>query len=163
MADLFDFFDEGLPYEEKVVSKEPIEYEVSGIDLQPLKSSRNMWEVQTSILKKDFIPTEQDLKLLTSYYLCRWLANHPVGIDVAVLVNSYSWMPIELVYWYARAYVHGVKYITPPKKADIDSETLEAIMAEFKINPNLAKRYMKILPESEQNRLVKKWFRQGRA
>lgn len=126
------------------------------------KVKRNMYDIQNSILKKDFIPTDDELKMLNSFLVCRWLSNHPFSIEVANYINSHYTLPIKAQYWLARSFVNGVKFIGQAKKEKEDTEKIEAISKEYICNNNLAKRYIEILPDEEIERILSKWNSHGR-
>lgn len=123
---------------------------------------RKMYDIQNSILKKDFIPTDQEIKTLNSFLMCRWLSSHPYGVEVANYINSHHNLPMETQYWFARSLIHGIKYIGFPKKEKGNVELIEIICKEYKCNINVAKQYIGILPEEETNKLIKKYNSGGR-
>lgn len=123
---------------------------------------RNMYEIQNSILKKDFIPTDEELKTLNSFLMCRWLSAHPFSIEVANYINSHYDLPIKAQYWLARSFVNGIKYIGRPKVEKEDMSYIDVISKEYDCNIDLAKRYCNMLPQEEIDRLLSKWNSGGR-
>jgi hypothetical protein len=124
---------------------------------------KSMYEVQNSILKKDFIPTDEELKSLNSFLICRWLSSHPYTIEISNFINSNYDLPIKAQYWFARSFVSKVKYIILPKKEKEDLTYIEIIAKEYECNLDLARRYMNILPKSEIDRIYEKWTRGGKS
>jgi hypothetical protein len=127
-----------------------------------MNEPKKMYEVQNSILKKDFIPTDAELKQLSSFMLCRWLSNHPYSVEVGNFINSNYNMPIKAQYWLARSLVHGLKFIGLPKKEKEDLEHLEHICSYYKCNIDIAKRYKNILPPEELQKIVDMYTKIGK-
>ena len=123
---------------------------------------RNMYEIQNSILKKDFVPTDEELKTLNSFLMCRWLSAHPFSIEVANYINSHYDLPIKAQYWLARSFVNGIKYIGRPKAEKEDMCYIDVISKEYDCNLDLARRYCSMLSQEEIDRLLSKWNSGGR-
>lgn len=125
---------------------------------------RPMFDVFGSIIKKDFIPNNDELKSMNSFVMCKWLSNSPSCIEVANFINNVSDndMPINVQYWFARSVIKNVKHIPYPKKDSSIDKDIEILSDHFECNYELAKTYYKILPAEEREKIIKKYKHIGR-
>ena len=126
------------------------------------KEKRNSYQVMTSILKKDFIPTEEEIKSLNSWMITRWLSNHPYGIEIANYINNNHNMPLHAQYWLARNKVFGIKYIPYPKKESDKNEVYEIFSNHYNCRLEIAKEMVSRLPQSEIDKIVNMYKNVGR-
>lgn len=126
------------------------------------EKKRTTWDIVNSIFKKDFIPTDEELKSMSSFMLCRTLSNHPLGVEVANFINCNHTLDIKLQYWLARSALQSVKFIGYPKKDKEENKNIEYIMLEYNCSDIVAKRYLSLLPQEELERIKEKNIHYGR-
>lgn len=110
--------------------------------------------IMSSTIKKDFIPTDDEIASINSFMMCRWLSNHPMGVEVANFINNNTDLPINVQYWFVRSAMNGIKYIAYPKGIDKKDEVLEIISKHYDCNFEIAKEYLRLLPPSEKDRII---------
>jgi hypothetical protein len=120
------------------------------------------WDIINSIFKKDFVPSPEEFNNLNSFMLCRTLSNHPLGIEVANIINNNSQLDIEMQYWLARSAIQSVKFIGFPKKDKVENENMKNVMKEYNCSEDVAKRYLKLLSEERIEALKTKYTHIGR-
>lgn len=118
--------------------------------------------IMASSIKKDFIPTRDELKTINSFMFCRWLSNSPVGIEIANYLNNAIDIPIEVQYHFVRSTMHNVRYIAYPKKTDENNKDIEVLATHYKCNYLQAKQYYKILPSEELEKILTKYKHIGK-
>jgi hypothetical protein len=129
---------------------------------EEVQEKRTSFAIMASSVKKDFIPTLAELNTINSYMMCKWLSNHPVGIEVANFINNATDLPIEVQYQFVRATMHNIRYISFPKKTSPIDDVLDIISDHYKCSYSIAKQYYKILPEAEVEKILKKYKHIGR-
>ena len=106
-------YDSKEEYEKEMEAKKVAEAERQKLLQQEEAASnkprRKDYDVINSSFKKDFIPTEEELAKINSFFMCRTIANHPVGVLVANYINSNYSMDVRAQYWLIRSSVHSVK------------------------------------------------------
>jgi hypothetical protein len=123
---------------------------------------RTSFAIMSSAVKKDFIPSPEELKNINSFMMCRWISNHPAGVQVANMLNNATDIPIDAQYWFVRSTMHNIRYIAYQKKSsDIDKD-LEVLSNHYQCNIALAKQYYKILPKEELNKILTKYNHVGK-
>lgn len=118
--------------------------------------------IMASAIKKDFIPSPEEIKSINSFMMCRWISNHPLGVEVSNIINNATDIPIETQYWLVRSMMNNVRYIKYPKKTSDEDKDITIIAEHYKCNFLQAKQYYKILPEEERNKLLNKYKNFGR-
>ena len=126
------------------------------------KEVHTTFAIMASAVKKDFIPTEAELKTINSFMMCRWISNHPVGIEIANFLNNATEIPIDVQYWFVRNTMHNVRYITYPKKTSAADKDIETLTKYYDCNYAVAKQYYKILPKEELEKILNKYKHIGR-
>lgn len=117
------------------------------------------YEIMRSSVKKDFVPTEEQIKSINSFIMCRWLSNHPLGLELANYINTNYDMSIINQYWLVR-WMKGIQYIAYVKKEEEINSDIELLMKYYNCNANLANRYLKIISK-EQLEDIRKMYRTG--
>lgn len=125
------------------------------------QTAKTPYEVMASTIKKDFIPTDDEIKTMNSFIMCRWLSNHPVGVELANYINTNFTMDITIQYWLVRSYMKGIKYIAYPKKDNDKNENIELICNHYNCNVSIAKSYLKLLTKEHLDE-IKKLYAGGR-
>lgn len=127
-----------------------------------MSEKRNPYQVMTNILKKEFKPSDEEMKSVNSFMMVRWLSNHPQSIAVANYINNNHTMDIVQQYTLAYNTVHGIKYIANKGKEKHNDEVLDILSEHYNLRYELAKEYLKMLPEEEVQRIVGMYKNTGR-
>lgn len=127
-----------------------------------MSEKRKSYQVMTNILKKEFTPTEEEIRSINSFMMTRWLSNHPGTIAVANYINNNHTMDIVQQYELAYGNVHGIKYIANRTASKEDDEVLDIISEHYQIRYELAKEYLKMMPKEEVDKLVGIYKNTGR-
>lgn len=117
------------------------------------EQDRGSYQLMLSIVKKHLTPKEEEYEKINSFFLCRWLSNHPLGIEVANYINCNSELNIKGQYWLARSTLQSVKYIANQKKDALTIESIQLLAKHYKCNLELATRYLSILPTEELDKI----------
>ena len=123
---------------------------------------RNPYQVMTNILKKEFKPTEEEIRGINSFMMTRWLSNHPHSIAVANYINNNHTLDIVQQYNFAYNAVHGIKYIAQRKKEVFDDEEIDVISEHYNLRYELAKEYVRMLPKELIKEIVDMYKNTGR-
>lgn len=115
---------------------------------------RSSYNLMVSIVKKDIVPRENEYEKINSFFLCRWLSNHPYGVMVSNYINTHPDIPMKGQYWLARGAMHGIKYIAQQKKDNTKNEEIQILSKHYKCNIELANRYYKLLPKNELQKIL---------
>lgn len=119
---------------------------------------RNSWNVLSSSFKKDFYPTDEELKDISSFVFCRFISNHPFGALVANFINVYPEIPIENQYQLVRFSMPKLQYLKYPTAKKIEkTEILENIMEYYNCSEKTAFEYLELMTEDEKERIRKKY------
>lgn len=119
--------------------------------------THSQYEVMTSAYKKDFIPSTNELNLLNSFMLCRWMSNNIDSVEFANFINNNTDIPINAQYWGARSIMNKVSYISRPQKDDKLNEYEECIRRYYNVSFDVAKQYCKMLPLEKQEEIFNKF------
>ena len=153
---LDEFFDDeyGEQLKPKVKQQE--------IEIKSAKK-KTMFDVMSTVVNKRFMPTEEELKLLNSFILVRYISNDSFGINIANVINTYHKMPIKAQYLYARfALKDKINYINYPKKKEQpNKEIIEIICKEYKCSDNIAMDYIERLPKEILDSIITKHTAHG--
>lgn len=126
------------------------------------QEKRTGFAIMASAVKKDFVPTNEELKSINSFMMCRWVSNHPVGIEVANFLNNATDIPINVQYWFVRSTMHNIRYIAVPKKnSDIDKD-VDILANHYQCNYILARQYYMMLPKDERDIILGKYKNIGK-
>ncbi|AFR52364.1 putative clamp loader subunit [Campylobacter phage F356] len=123
--------------------------------------THSQYEVMVSAYKKDFIPNKNEMNLLNSFMLCRWMSNDIHSVEFANFINNHTDIPINVQYWFARSIMNKVTYMGRPPKEDKLNEYEEAVSKYYNISFNVAKQYCSILPKEKQEEILN-MFKGGR-
>jgi hypothetical protein len=119
---------------------------------------RNSWNVMSSAFKKDFYPTEEEIKDISSFVFCRFLSNHPFGALIVNFINVYPEVPIENQYQLVRYSMPKIQYLKYPSIKKISkTEELENIMDYFNCSEKTALEYLELMSDEEKERIMKKF------
>lgn len=121
-------------------------------------ASPNMFQVMTQCLKNEKV-NEEDLKVVSPFLMCRWLAGNPSTLQAANFFNTHSDIPIEAVFKSVRsAFLGKVKYIPYPKGTSENVQKDVEILSEYyNIRHDLAKEYMRYMSD-EQLQKIRGYF-----
>jgi hypothetical protein len=119
---------------------------------------RNSWNVMSSAFKKDFYPTEEEIKDISSFVFCRFLSNHPFGALIVNFINVYPEVPIENQYQLVRYSMPKIQYLKYPSTKKIaKTEELENVMEYYNCSEKTALEYLELMSDEEKERIMKKF------
>ena len=111
-----------------------------------------MFPTMWSSLDKNKNASAEDLKKVSAFMFCRWLAGNPSTIRKAAEYNIYPDIPVENMY-YSTKYefagkIRNIKWVKSETE-DIDQNTIDMLCAHFKISVEKAKEYLSIISTEE--------------
>lgn len=114
----------------------------------------NPYKIMTSILTS-YEPSKEEKQSINSFFLCRWLSNHPRSIFISNILNRYyNEIPIDKQYDFAKETLSkdGIKYIQYSKKEPTPIKTIQNISKFYKISLSNAKDYYDLMDEKEREK-----------
>lgn len=128
---------------------------------------KSPWQILNSIAKKDFIPDEDQIDNINSFWLCKWLSNDIRNIIVSeVINNNYKNMNNHSQYWFSRSCVTNVPFIknNVSKKLEFKNKEEELLYKCIKIHYCFGDGrdkeifdYMDMLGKNDRAKLIKKY------
>jgi hypothetical protein len=118
------------------------------------------YSIMKSAVDKTFVPTNDELKKINSFFLTRFISNDPSTIYIANTLNCYvKNIPIESQYNFVRnSTMDKINFINYPKKERIISDKeLNIIAHYYKCNLAIAKQYVEILGLDRTNEILTKY------
>lgn len=108
-----------------------------------------MFTVFKKILRNQTI-TEDDLKKVNSFVMCRWLQGNPGTLQIAQFLNVYHKIPLEVQVQFIKSAVNGkIGYIPYIKGQKTTEDDLSAVSEYFKISRDKAVMYSEFLTETD--------------
>lgn len=115
-----------------------------------------MFKIMTSSIKPNAaIPTDDELKKVSSFMFCNWLSGNRSMLQLATVFNNYNAIPIKCQYL-AVKYKYGgkINYVPYPKKSKVDSgKKIEVIMEMVDLSLEKAVDYLKYISKEEYKML----------
>lgn len=111
---------------------------------------KTSYQIMTSILTS-YSPSLKEKKLLNSFFMCRYMANHPGSIFVSNFINRYySYIPINIQYDFSKQVLRDkIRSIQPPRKEKFENKIANNISRFYKVSTETALEYMSQMPKSE--------------
>jgi hypothetical protein len=121
--------------------------------------NRTPYDIMKSSVNKTFVPTQDEIRKVNSFFLIRYVSNDPNTIYVANALNCYPNIPIEAQYNFIRnSTLDKVSFINYPKKEQLIKNTdLKILMRHFKVNETVAKEYAEILGQEKIQEILLKY------
>lgn len=115
-----------------------------------------MFPTMWSSLDKNKNASAEDLKKVSAFMFCRWLAGNPSTIKKAAEFNIYSDIPVENMYYSIKnefaGKIRNIKWVKS-EADDLDQNTINILSEHFKISIEKAKEYLSIISDDELNYL----------
>lgn len=110
----------------------------------------NPYKVMTSVLTT-YKPTYDEKMTINSFFMCRYLSNHPRGVFVSNMINRYyNVIPLNVQYDIAKQLLKGkIKFIQQTSKPKVDTKLLDNISRYYKINEQHAIEYLELMGEEQ--------------
>jgi len=117
------------------------------------------FDVLTSIINKKQIDDQSIDKHFSPFQAIRWLSNNPIACYESNKINIYSKIPKSAEYRFLKNSIKLKKNTRLPfDKKDKDLKIIiKTICKEYKIGPETAKEYIKILPSKITLEILNKW------
>ena len=111
---------------------------------------KTSYQIMTSILTS-YQPTYTEKQLLNSFFMCRYMANHPGSIFVSNFINRYyNYLPLNIQYDFAKQVLRDkIKFIQPPRKEKFENKIANNISRFYKVSNETALEYMTQMPKTE--------------
>lgn len=108
--------------------------------------AKNPYQVMTSVLS-NYSPTHEEKMSINSFFMCRFLSNHPRSIFVGNIINRYyNQIPLNRQYDFSTRMLMGkIKFIQMPKKLVNDNAVIENICRYYTVNYTNAQEYYKLM------------------
>jgi len=122
--------------------------------------NKTPYSIMKSAVDKTFVPTDDELSKLNSFFLTRFVSNDPSTIYIANTLNCYvKNIPIQAQYKFVRnSTMDKINYINYPKKEKtISDKELQIIAYHYKCNISIAKDYIEILGPDKTLDIIKKY------
>lgn len=111
---------------------------------------KSFYQIQMSALRKDFIPSDQEMSKIVEYMLLRDISNIPYGALVAYWADlAGNKIPIKAKYWFIRSMLYDYKYIKGVANPVKHDPTINAICDYYECSPKVAKEYLEILSDKD--------------
>ena len=113
-------------------------------------AKRSPYKIMTSILSS-YQPTYDEKMTINSFFMCRYLSNHPQSVFVANMINRYyNQIPLNTQYDIAKQLLKGkIKFIQPQKKEKLDDKLLENISRYYNVNESTAIEYLELMKQPQ--------------
>lgn len=110
-----------------------------------------MFKTMTGSIKNIPMPSEIELKKVSSFMFCRWLSGCKYTIQTANLFNNFSKIPFYCQFKMVKVKFGGkISYIPYPKQLkDISDKKIEIIEFMLKLNRDRAVDYLKFISKEE--------------
>ena len=126
------------------------------------------FKVMTSLLNNQ-TPTEEEIKTLNSFFMCRWLSNNKHSLPMAHTINLYYNMPILIQYKFCEDFVamvnmkSKVNFISFSKEKQNKDllQYIENIQKRYKVNEVQAQEYYNLMDE-EAREYIYNLYNEGR-
>jgi len=107
----------------------------------------------TSILST-YKPTYDEKLTLNSFFMCRYLSNHPQSVFVGNMINIYyNQIPLDRQYDFAKQLISGrITFIQNQKKEKIDTKITDNISRYYKVSEEHAIEYMELMDEVQRQK-----------
>lgn len=152
-----DFFDDPsyiTPEKVKIEEETPLEKE---------EETRTMFQTMSTVVNKNFWPTDDEIKKINSFMLVRYISNDPFGCQIGSAIDHFHTMPMNAQYRFVRySLSNKISYIKFPKKEKIDNkEEIEILMKHYKINERTAVEYSNLMTPEAMKVIMNKYLEIG--
>jgi len=153
--------DWGLGVKQTTV-EEKVKLEAEEIKVEKKSQEHNVFHIISSAVDRKFVPREEEYDKIPPYLFLRYFANDPNGLIIVSELNVRKNIPKKWEYWFMRLMMpKSTRFIRFNKKEKFDDEQfLENLKHYYKCNERQALEYLKLLPESEVNR-IKNIYKHG--
>lgn len=108
-----------------------------------------MFTVFKKILQNKDI-TDEDLKKVNSFVMCRWLQGNAGTLQIAQFINVYNKIPLEVQVLFVKSIINNkIKYIPYIKGQKTTEDDLSAVSEFFKISRDKAVMYSEFLTDTD--------------
>ena len=115
-----------------------------------------MFPTMWSSLDKNKNVTSEDLKKVSAFMFCRWLAGNPTTIKDAATFNIYD-IPVENMYYYIKnqyaGKIRNIKWVKA-ENDNTDENVINMLSLHFKISVEKAKDYLTLISTEELEYLI---------
>jgi len=124
------------------------------------ETKRTPYSIMKSSVDKSFMPSDEEIRKINSFFLTRFVSNDPSTIYIANTLNCYvKNIPIEAQYKFVRnSTMDKINFINYPKQEKIISDKdLNIIAYHYKCNLSIATEYVKILGPEKSKEIIEKY------
>lgn len=122
-----------------------------------------MYEIFMSAIKKDFIPTEEEIEQIVSRIAIKNIIADPLGAVVAKYIDdNHKTLPTKAQYWLVRSVFHHknkIKTISVPSKKD---ENIDLVMQHYNVSYDVAREYLALLDDKDLQE-IRNFYKEGRS
>jgi len=121
---------------------------------------KTAYSIMKSAVDKTFIPDDDEIKKINSFFLTRFISNDPSTIYIANTLNCYvKTIPIEAQYKFVRnSTMDKINYINYPKKQKfISDKELNIISHHYRCNNSIARQYVEIMGIEKTTEILDKY------
>lgn len=114
----------------------------------------NIFQIMSKALKNDNV-TNDELKTVSPFLMCRWLAGDFRTVFVANFFNVHPDIPVQAMFKSVQAAFAGrIKYIPYPKGlSSVTEKDVEYLSKFYNIRHDLAKEYLKYISNDQMKQI----------
>lgn len=122
-----------------------------------------MYEIFMSAIKKDFIPTEEEMEQIVSRIAIKNIIADPLGAVVAKYIDdNHKTLPTKAQYWLVRSVFHHknkIKTISVPSKKD---DAIDLVRNHYNVSYDVAREYLTLLNDNDLQE-IRNFYKEGRS
>ena len=132
------------------------------MNMTPNMNGSNNYQVMTSILKPNQVPSPEQIAKINSFFFCRWLSNNRFTVPIACTLNKYYNMPINMQFRFAQDYsdltgmaeqVKFIGFVKDQIPKDLE-KLLHNIKRFYKISDTTAMDYFKVMDNPTRDKFM---------
>lgn len=120
-----------------------------------MDDKKSVYQIMVSSIRKDFIPTDEQINKINSFMFCRTIANNPIGAIAGDYINrNYNNFPIKSQYYFVRSALYNVNYISfKGNNINKIDNIIELISKHYNCSIQVAYEYKDILSPEQLEKL----------